>query len=304
MINRKSIFTMAVFFALSTALMAGTIASFPKKKYIIGPEIKFSPDGSHIAFTARDGKKYYAPHNLYIGSSKNGRFKKAFNDPVNYYVWKNRSEIIFAGGTKDTVTIKSGNIRTGNTAILYSYKKRIKGSGYAKSYEKFDIKAISPQGKVIVEKNSGACSLINIRTKRETPLINFKIPYSGNPKSRVNFSDDGRRLMLFDGRKRSWSIYAVTGSSIKLVKKIDSLKGIQPGSDYRLSPDGRSIAFTVEKCKGGCYHIAYEYNFQSGTLKKLKTIRGGQILRVAFDSSFKYAVTNDMHRRLRVYRIK
>ncbi len=291
--------------AFSAPLLGGTIASFPPKKYMIGPEIKYSPDGRKIAFTAGDGKKYNSPHYLYIGSSAKGSFRQKFADTVSAYEWKNSSEIIYVNTKGDTVTVREGNVSSGTSRTVYSFRKKMSGSGYARSYEKFDIKAISPGGGfILVERDKGTCSLINIKTGREDVLSGFQIPYSGNPASTVVFSGDKKRVLLFNGRENSWTVYAVSGNSLMHIKKITSVNGIKPGSNYKFSHDGSSVAFTVEKCKGGCFHVPYIYNISSGNLTELKTIRGGQILRVAFDSSFNNAVTNDMHRKLRTYRLK
>jgi len=288
-----------------TSVTAKTIASFKRGQYMLGPDIQFSPDGKSIAFIAKDGKKYYGPSYLYTGSSISGSFKKVFNDPVDQYVWKSSSEIIFSIKEKDSVTVKSGNPGTGKSIILFTRKLQMKGSGYTRGYENFTIKAISPSGEfVIVEKDKGACVLVHIPDAKEIALEDFSIPYSGNPSSTLRFSGNSKRLLLFDGKDRKYRLYEVSLSGLKLLKKTGKIKNIIPGSDYLINDEGAEIIFTEEKCKGGCYHIVYIYNIMEDRLYENIKIKSGQILRVAFDRRFKVAVINDMHQSIKIFILK
>ncbi len=301
---KKTIFVLsfiAVFTAASFA--AGkTIATFNKKQYMLGPDIQFSPDGKMIAFIAKDGSKYYGPSYIYTGSSARGSFKKAFNDPVGQYVWKSGSEIIYSVSEKGLVTIKSGNPATGRSRAIFTKKLKETGSGYARSMEAYNIKAIAPSGQLmVVEKSKGACVLVDLSSGKETALAGFTIPYSGNPQSTLKFSGNSKRLLLFDGRNRIYRLYEVSSSSLKLLKEIKKIKAVEPGMHYLLNEDGTEITFTLEKCKGGCYHIVYTYNFEKDKLYENITIRSGQILNVAFNRDFSKAVINDMHRKIQVF---
>ncbi len=292
----------ALVLAAASSVTGKTIAAFKKKQYMIGPDIQFSPDRKNIAFTAKDGKKYYSPSYLYKGSAVSGRFKKAFSDPVSQYVWKSGSEIVYAVAAKDSVTVKSGNPLTGRTKNIFSRKLKMTGSGYSRGYEKFAVRALSPSGEfMIAENGKRECVLVNISTGKEIVSGNFTIPYSGNPQSTLKFSGDSKRLLLFDGKKRIYTIYEVSLSGFKKIRSITSIKKITPGSDYVLNSDGTEIAFTEEKCKGGCYHIVYIYNIDKNKLYRNITIRSGQILHVGFDRNFSKAVINNMHRKLEVF---
>lgn len=295
----------ALIFAAAVSGTGKTIAAFKSRQYMIGPDIQFSPDGKMISFTAKDGKQYYGPAYIYTGSSSAGTFKKSFNDPVSAYIWKSGSEIIYASQGKDSVTVKSGNPLNGKAEVLYTRKLKMTGSGYARGYEKFNIKAIAPSGEMmIVEKDKGLCAMVSLPSGAETELAGFSIPYSGNPESTLKFSGDSRVLLLFDGKGRSYTLYSVDLKGLKKIKTINSINGITPGSDYILNNDGSLIAFTEEKCKGGCYHVAYIYSIKNGNLSQNITIKSGQILRVAFDRNFTKAVINDMHRKINVFMLK
>ena len=299
------ILSAAILFSAAVSASGKTIGTFQNKQYMIGPDIQFSPDGKMISFTAKDGKKYYGPAYIYTGSSSAGSFKKSFNDPVSAYIWKSSSEIIYASRDKDSVTVKSGNPLNGKTEVLYTRKLKITGSGYARGYEKFNIKAIAPSGEMmIVEKDKGLCAIVSLPSGAETELAGFSIPYSGNPESTLKFSGDSRVLLLFDGKNRSYTIYDITGQGLKKIKEIKSINGVTPGSDYILNNDGSQIAFTEEKCKGGCYHVVYIYSIKKGSLSQNITIKSGQILRVAFDRNFTKAIINDMHRRINIFMLK
>jgi Tol biopolymer transport system component len=299
------ILSAALVFSAAVSATGKTIASFQNKQYMIGPDIQFSPDGKMISFTAKDGKQYYGPAYIYTGSSSAGSFKKSFNDPVSAYIWKSGSEIIYASRDKDSVAVKSGNPLNGKTEVLYTRKLKMTGSGYARGYEKYNIKAIAPSGEaMIVEKDKGVCAMVSLPSGNETILTGFSIPYSGNPQSTVKFSGDSKRLVLFDGKSRSYTIYDVSGEGLKKIKEIKSINGVTPGSSYILNNDGSLLAFTEEKCKGGCYHVVYIYSIKNGSLSQNITIKRGQILRVAFDRNFTKAVINDMHRRINVFMLK
>jgi len=295
----------ALVFSAAVSVTAKTIASFQSKQYMIGPDIQFSPDGKMISFTAKDGKQYYGPAYIYTGSSSAGSFKKSFNDPVSAYIWKSPDEIIYTTQEKDSVTVKSGNPSKGKGKILYTRKLNMTGSGYARGYEKYNIKAIAPSGDtMIVEKDKGQCAMVSLPSGNETILTGFSIPYSGNPESTVKFSGDSKRLMLFDGKNRVYTLYDVSKQGLKKIKEIKSVNGVTPGSDYILNNEGSQIAFTEEKCKGGCFHVVYIYNIKNGSLSQNITIKSGQILRVAFDRNFSKAVINDMHRRINLFMLK
>ena len=157
------ILSAAILFSAAASASGKTIASFQNKQYMIGPDIQFSSDGKMISFTAKDGKQYYGPAYIYTGSSSAGSFKKSFNDPVSAYIWKSSNEIIYATQAKDSVTVKSGNPLKGQSRILYTRKLGMTGSGYARGYEKFNIKAIAPSGEImIVEKDKGLCSMVSL----------------------------------------------------------------------------------------------------------------------------------------------
>ncbi|HOP64140.1 MAG TPA: hypothetical protein PK358_08480 [Spirochaetota bacterium] len=298
-------FAVVLTFGGISVLTGKTIAGFKQRQYMLGPDMQFSPDGSKLAFIAKDGKKYYGPAYLYIGSSFKGNFSKIFPDPVDQYTWKNNNEIIYSVKEKDSVTVKSGNIKTRSSRVIFTKKLQMSGSGYARSYEKFEVKCISPDGNLmIVEKEKGACAIVQVSGQKETPLPGFTVPYSSNPQSTLKFSGNSKRLLLFDGKNRIYSVYDVSNSGLRLLKKIDTIKGITPGSDYLLNDRGDQIIFTQEKCKGGCYHIVYIYDLTSKKIYENITIRSGQILRVAFDRDFKNAVINDMHRRLMTFTLR
>ncbi len=295
----------ALVFSAAVSVTAKTIASFQNKQYMIGPDIQFSPDGKMISFTAKDGKQYYGPAYIFTGSSSAGSFRKSFKDAVSVYIWKSPDEIIYTTTEKDSVTVKSGNPSKGQSKTIYTRKLNMTGSGYARGYEKYNIKAIAPSGDtMIVEKDEGQCAMVSLPSGNETTLTEFSIPYSGNPESTVKFSGDSKRLLLFDGKNRIYTLYDVSKQGLKKIKEIKSINGVTPGSDYILNNEGSQIAFTEEKCKGGCYHVVYIYNIKNGSLSQNITIKSGQILRVAFDRDFSKAVVNDMHRRINLFMLK
>lgn len=290
----------------ATSYAAGkTIASFQKKQYMFGPDIRFSPDGKTIAFVAKDGSKYYGPSYLYTASSSKGSFKKTFNEPVNAFVWKSNSEIIYSTSEKNQVTVRSGSVSSGSGKVIFTKKLQITGVGYAMSTENYYVMAIAPSGNLmLVEKEKGSCVLVDLGSGKEIQLQGFTIPYSGNPQSTIQFSGNSRRLVLFDGKNNIYRIYNVSASGLIQIKEIRKIKNITPGMNYLLNNEGTAIVFTEEKCKGGCYHIVYTYDIEKDRLFENITIRSGQILTVAFNSDFTMAVINDMHRKIQVFTLK
>jgi|GEM_PF-2084127 len=297
-----------ILFFITLDVYGGVIGTYPRKAMFI-EKMVYSPDGKKVALQARDKANYYRRNAfVYIGSSRNGRFKKLSNVPVSNISWIDNKTIafrekgtsIFVKRSAPAIVVKAIDIKTRRLETLYTLPSQtIPGSGGQTAVTNYY--AISPGARFLLVQIGKQYILEDMAGRRAINLPGFKVPYSSNPVSQVRFfGRDG--IVLFDGNARRYLVYRFNGRRLRLQKTITSMGRLKPSGNFSIDDGGKFIIFSTEVCRGGCRNEIYRYNLRTNRLsRKIMTVRGSQVLRLVFSKQQNQVLVNDFHRWLKRY---
>lgn len=274
------------------------IAQFAPNAMFIEGSPSFSPDGSRLAFGARDGRNLRGNvAHLWVGSTS-GNFQKVYAQPVRHVQFISNQEIAFqdmaaaSSGSRDMV-VRAYNLNNGQVRELYRRTPAVR-NGW--DYEILNLFAISSTGAYMVLQDPSGFAVIRFQDGARLTASDFQVSFDRN--SRVIFSTDDSRVLVFEGRSGAFSLYAIGAASLQKVDMATpNLSGLAPSSYFQLNGNGNML-LTAEQCSGDCYYQVFHFNTGTGAVQSVGTIRGGQIVSLGIGRDLRQIIRNIMHRQL------